>query len=94
MIHKEDNGMIHNEDNGELLMKISDEGDLFVYCAECGGVWQTSLNVIRQPKESRPIKYGGTGINLDMGSSEKPSGKKSAGGKTALAKTMFPEAFK
>jgi hypothetical protein len=86
--------MIHNEDNGEMKTKISSDGDVVVYCPECGGVWQASFNVIRKPKESRPITYGGTGINLDMGSSEKPAGKKSSGGKTALAKELFPEAFK
>ena len=50
--------MIHNEDNGEVKMKISGDGDLFVFCPECRGVWQTSLNVIRKPNESRPINYG------------------------------------
>jgi hypothetical protein len=86
--------MIHNDDNGEVKMKISSDGDLVVFCPECRGIWQTSLNVIREPKVSRPINYGGTGINLDVGSSGKPARKKSADVKAAVVKELFPEAFK
>jgi len=86
--------MIHNEDNTKVEMKITDDGQLLVYCPECKGVWETSLQTVHKPKEARPITYGGTGINLDMGSSESVTRKKSSGGKAGIAKELFPEAFK
>jgi len=85
--------MIHSEDNTKVEMKITDDGRLFVFCPECHGVWETSLQTVHKPKEARPITYGGAGINLDMGSSESAPRKKSADGKAA-AKELFPEAFK
>ena len=86
--------MIHSSDNGEVKTKITDDGDLFVFCPECRGVWQTSLNVIHKPDEGRPINYGGSGIKLDSVESGKEKSKKSAGGKAAVAKDLFPEAFR
>lgn len=86
--------IIHSEDNAKIEMKVTDEGDLFLFCPECHAVWQTSLNNVHKPKGVRPITYGGTGINLDMGSSEKAAPKKPAEGKAALAKKLFPDAFK
>ena len=85
--------MIHYDDNAEVKTKITNDGNLFVYCPECGGVWQTNLNVIHKPKEVREIKYGGTGINLGMGSSGEPPRKKSSDNKEAMAKALFPEAY-
>ena len=85
--------MIHNEDNGEVKIKITSDGDLFAFCPECGGVWQTSLNTIHKPKEERSVTYGGAGIKLDMGSSGSAVTKKSGTGKAAIAKALFPEAY-
>jgi hypothetical protein len=85
--------MIHNEDNGKLEMKLTSDGEFVVFCPICHGVWQTSMTTIHKPQEGRPISYGGTGINLDMGSSGKAPGKKSPDG-VIKAKELFPEAFK
>ena len=85
--------MIHSKDNAEVKTKITDDGDLFVFCPECHGVWQTSLNVIHQPREARPITYAGTGINLDVVPSAKAKSRKPSDRKAATARELFPEAF-
>ncbi|MGD1119994.1 MAG: hypothetical protein ABR886_11005 [Dehalococcoidales bacterium] len=86
--------MIHSQDNTKVETKITDEGDLFVFCPECRGIWQTSLNVIHEPKEDRTINYGGAGITLAAVPSGKAKTKKSSDRKAALAKELFPEAYK
>ena len=86
--------MIHSEDNARVEVKITNDGDLFVFCPECRGVWQMSLNTVHKPKEVRPITYGGGGINLDLGSSESAIQMRTAMPKEDIARELFPEAFK
>jgi len=86
--------MIHSKDNGQLEMKIDDDGGLFIFCPVCRGVWQIGLNIVRQPAGGRPFVYNGAGINLDEVPPAKSKIRRSAYGKTAIAKELFPEAFK
>lgn len=86
--------MIHSEDNAKVEVKITNDGDLFVFCPECRGIWQMSLDTINKPKVARPITYGGSGINLDMGSSESAIPLRAVMSKEDIAKGLFPEAFK
>jgi len=85
--------MIHSEDNGVLDIKITNEGDLYVFCPECKGIWQTNLELVHKPDVGRQINYGGTGIKLGLGSAE-TSVKKPSPSKASVAKKLFPEAYK
>lgn len=84
---------IHSEDNTEVKAKITDEGELLMFCPKCKRIWETELKVIKQPREVRPFKYDGAEIDLDMGSSESVKTKLKTKKPVELAKELFPEAF-
>ena len=85
--------MIHSEDNTKVETKITDEGEIFIYCPKCGRVWETPAKVMKEPEEKREFKYGGAELDLALVKTGKSKGK----GKSdtaASAKRVFPEAFK
>jgi len=87
--------IIHNEDNTEVKMKITDEGDLFLFCPECNSIWETKLSAVKKPRETRQISYGEAKLNLDVDASGAAKAKsRKPSETTAIAKEIFPEAFK
>ncbi len=84
---------IHSEDNTEVRVKITDEGEMFVFCPKCNHIWESELKVIKEPREVRPFKYNGAEIDLDMGSSESVKTKLKTKKPLEAAKELFPEAF-
>ena len=86
---------IHSEDNTKVQTKITNGGELFLFCPECKGIWETALTVVKKPRETRKIDYGGAKIDLAVVPEAKTKTKnKTAKEMTALAKELFPEAFK
>jgi hypothetical protein len=79
---------IHELDKTETRMKITDEGDLFIYCPECKGIWEMPMKVVKKPREVREINYGGSKLTLNVAMENKE--KKDL---AVIAKTMFPEAY-
>ena len=84
---------IHNEDNTEVQAKITDDGQLFIFCPKCNRIWETSLETIKKPREVRPFKYDGAEIDLDLGSDESVKELLKAKKPIETAKGLFPKAF-
>ena len=85
--------MIHSEDNTKVETKITDEGDIFIYCPKCERVWHMATNVVKAPEEKREFKYGGAELDLALVKTGKAKPKRRIDA-AMLAKTVFPEAYK
>lgn len=85
--------MIHSEDGAKVETKITDEGELFIFCPKCKRIWETSMETIKKPREVRPFKYDGAEIDLDLGSDESVKTKLKTKKPIEAAKELFPDAF-
>ena len=85
--------MIHSEDGAKVETKITDEGELFIFCPKCKRIWETSMETIKKPRESGRLNMTEQEIDLDLGSDESVKTKLKTKKPIEAAKELFPDAF-